>query len=107
MFGFKKKKKKSVHPLPRGFYAFNLERAGDALIFVEQQEKHYKFLYIPGADSFFLSIEDFNGSIERGVLSFVEQLPEEIYNESLLLSYPPENNKIKTHEKETNDQNPH
>jgi hypothetical protein len=85
---FNKKQKLNHQPIPRGFYAFNLERAGDFLIFVEAQANHYKFLYVPGADPFYLTIEDFTESIKRGVLSFVEELPEDVYQESLLLSCP-------------------
>ena len=84
------KKKANLHfePISRGFYAFNVERAGDFLIFVETNKNNHKFLYIPGADLFYLSFEDFTKSIQRGVLSFVEQLPEDIYQESLSLSCP-------------------
>jgi hypothetical protein len=84
----KQESKLNLKPIPRGFYAFNVERAGDFLIYVEMQTDAYKFLYVPGAEPFYLSIEDFTKSIETGVLSFVEQLPEDIYNESLLLSCP-------------------
>ena len=82
------KKKLVIEPAPRGFYVFNFERAGDGLIFVEKNYNCYKFLYIPGADAFYLSKEDFEKSIKRGVLSFVEQLPEDVYEESLLLACP-------------------
>lgn len=90
---FRTKTKIKIEPTPRGFYVFNLERAGDGLIFVERNLNCYKFLYIPGADFFYLSEEDFQKSIKRGVLAFVEQLPEEIYNESLMLACP--TNKLK------------
>lgn len=92
---FNKKKEELNHqPIPRGFYAFNTERAGDFLIFVEAQTNHYKFLYVPGARPFYLTPEDFTESIKRGVLSFVEELPEEIYQESLELSCPSEKVKV-------------
>jgi hypothetical protein len=84
----KKSSNLNLKPVPRGFYAFNVERAGDFLIFVEMQTDAYKFLYVPGAEPFYLSIEDFTKSMQKGVLSFVEQLPEEVYNESLSLSCP-------------------
>lgn len=83
-----KDKNLNFQPIPRGFYAFNIERAGDFLIYVEAEKQSYKFLYIPGADPFYLTIQDFTKAIERGVLSFVEQLPEDVYEESLLLSCP-------------------
>jgi hypothetical protein len=85
---FNKKEELNHQPIPRGFYAFNSERAGDFLIFVEAQTNHYKFLYVPGTDPFYLTPEDFTESIKRGVLSFVEELPEEIFQESLALSCP-------------------
>jgi hypothetical protein len=85
---FKKREELNHQPIPRGFYAFNSERAGDFLIFVEAQTNHYKFLYVPGADPFYLTPEDFTQSIKKEILSFVEELPEEIYQESLLLSCP-------------------
>ena len=91
MFNFKQKNKQKlkIEPTLRGFYAFNMERAGDALIFVESQLHCHKFLYIPGGDPFFMTKEDFEQSIKRGVLSYVEQLPEDIFNESLVLACPP------------------
>lgn len=82
------------NPVERGFYAFNVERAGDFLIFVESSEDYHKFLYIPGADQFYLTKEDFHNSIKTGVISFVEQLPTNIYEESLTLSCPPKTLKI-------------
>jgi hypothetical protein len=85
---FKKKTKLHLKPIPRGFYAFNIERAVDFLIYVEMENTSYKFLYVPGADPFYLSFQDFTESIQKGVLSFVEQLPEDIYKESILLSCP-------------------
>ena len=85
---FNKKEELNHQPIPRGFYAFNAERAGDFLIFVEAQKDCYKFLYVPGTDPFYLTLKDFTESIKRGVLSFVEELPEEIFQESLALSCP-------------------
>lgn len=84
----KKSTNLTLKPVPRGFYAFNVERAGDFLIYVEMTSECYKFLYVPGAEPFFLSYKDFDESMKSGILSFVEQLPEEVYQESLLLSCP-------------------
>jgi hypothetical protein len=95
---FWKNKKIKIEPSPRGFYLFNVERAGDGLIFVENSLNCYKFLYVPGAEEFFMSHEDFDKSVKRGILSFVEQLPEEIYQESLLLACPKKQKKITVHE---------
>lgn len=95
---FWKKEKLKIEPTPRGFYLFNFERAGDGLIFVENSLKCYKFLYVPGADEFFMSHEDYEKSIKRGILSFVEQLPVDIYEESLQLSCPNKKTNISTYE---------
>ncbi len=90
--------KKKIKPLQRGFYMFSSERAGDALIFVEEQYSCYKFLYIPGASTFYLSKEDFENSVNSQVLCFVEQLPQDIYEESLMLSGPSKEIIIETNE---------
>jgi hypothetical protein len=95
---FRKKEKVKIEPTPRGFYLFNLERAGDGLIFVENSLNCYKFLYIPGADEFFMAHEDYEKSIKRGVLSFVEQLPVDIYEESISLSCPKKTLNVTMHE---------
>jgi len=83
-----KREKLHYQPTPRGFYAFNVERAGDFLIFVEALKDCYKFLYIPGAEEFYLTLEDFTKASRAGMLTLVEQLPENIYKESLALSCP-------------------
>ena len=76
----------NYQPLPRGFYAFLKYRCGDFIIFKESHKDYYEFIYIPGGAPFNLTIEDFSKSIKSGMLSFVEQLPEEIYEESLELA---------------------
>lgn len=82
----KEKSNQNHQPTERGFYAWTIERAGDFLLFVEAQKDCYKFLYLPGATEFYLTFEDYTESIKRGVLEFVEQLPEDIFRESLELS---------------------
>jgi hypothetical protein len=86
MFKKKQESKLNLQPIERGFYAFNYERAGDFLLFVESQKDCYKFLYMPGANEFYLTLDDYTNSIKRGVLEFVEQLPVDIFEESLELS---------------------
>lgn len=88
MFKKAKPSKLNYQPAPRGFYAWNIERAGDFLIFVESLKDCYKFLYVPGATEFYLTVEDFTKALKTNVLSFVEQLPEDVYKESLELSCP-------------------
>jgi hypothetical protein len=75
-------------PIERGFYSFDKLRAGDFLIFVGKRKHDYEFLYIPGPDPFYLSNEDFDKAIETGVLSFVEQLPKDIFKETINFSLP-------------------
>ncbi len=75
-------------PLCRGFYAFNTIRAGDFLLYIESDKYSHRFAYLPGGHSFYLTEEDFSAAIQTGVLSFVEQLPKDIYEESLMLSSP-------------------
>jgi hypothetical protein len=86
MFKKKEKSKLNMQPLDRSLIAFTTERAGDFLLFVEAQKTCYKFLYLPGASEFYLTFEDYTESIKRGVLEFVEQIPEDIFQESLQLS---------------------
>ena len=85
---FKKKKEESTNlqPPPRSIFAWNSLRAGDFIIFKEAHKDHYEFIYIPGGSPFNLTIEDFTKSIKSNMLSFVEQLPEDIYEESLKLA---------------------
>jgi hypothetical protein len=78
------KKIKNKHkPIERGFYAFNTQRAGDFLIFYKKQEDYYEFVYVPGADLFRLTFENFNQCIENNILSFVEVLPKKIFDETV------------------------
>jgi len=84
---FKKKKTDlNLKPRPRSIFAWNSLRAGDFIIFKESYEHYYEFVYIPGGDLFRLTTEDFAKSVKSGMLEFVEQLPEDIYKESLELS---------------------
>lgn len=82
----KEKSNQSYQPTERGLYAWTIERAGDFLLFVEAQKDCYKFLYLPGASEFYLTFEDYTEAVKRGVLDFVDQLPEDIFQESLELS---------------------
>ena len=77
------KNQQKTDPLPRSIFAWNRLRAGDFIIFKKEYPEYYEFVYIPGGDQFNLTKEDFHNSVNAGILSFVEQLPEEIYNESL------------------------
>jgi len=72
--------------MERGLYAWTVGRCGDFLLFVESHSNCHKFLYLPGASEFFLTFEDYTNSIKRGSLDFVEQLPQDIFRESLQLA---------------------
>lgn len=86
---FKKYKKIFNHkPVSRGFYAFNSQRAGDFLIFVSETTDYHKFIYLPGGKQFYLTHEDFSSSIKNETISFVEQLPAEIFDGALNLTLP-------------------
>jgi len=85
MFG-KKKKDLYYQPKDKSLYAFTKERCGDFLLFVEAQKDCYKFLYLPGADPFYLTFEDYTKLSKNGTLDFVDQLPDDVFQESLKLS---------------------
>lgn len=74
---------KFIKPIKRGFYAFDSLRAGDFLIFIEEQEHHYDFIYIPGGDFFHLTFDEFNTCVKNKILTLVETLPENIFEETL------------------------
>ena len=87
---FKKKETKPLdyQPAPRGIYAWTQLRAGDFIVYVESSKDCHKFVVLPGPSEMFLTFDDFTKSIKLGVLEFVEQLPEEIYQETISLSCP-------------------
>jgi hypothetical protein len=76
------KKQKNELPIDRGLYAFNYTRPGDFILKAESFEDYYEFMYFPGGNSFSLTKENFTSLIKSRELSFVEQLPEEIFKES-------------------------
>lgn len=76
----------------RGLYAWNKVYAGSFLLYVESLKDCHRFLFLPGPSDFYLTFEDFNQCIENNTIEFVEELPEEIFKESLeiySLSCPP------------------
>lgn len=81
---FFKKTKQIPDPEPRSFFAWNVERAGDFLLFVESGTSYYEFIYLPGQYRFFLSKDSFHKALATNVISFVQQIPPEIYEETLL-----------------------
>lgn len=78
-----KNKHSKFKPLERSFYAFNFIKAGDFLVYVQTLNGYYEFISLPGPSIINIAFEDFEKSIKDGVLSFVEQLPEDIFNETV------------------------
>ena len=83
-------------PIPKAMYAWNAIHAGSFLLYAESMINCHKFIFLPGPDDYFMTYEDFETAIKKGVLEFVEVLPEEIYNETLLLSCPAGNSILTT-----------
>jgi hypothetical protein len=85
---FKKKKIEitNYQPAEKGIYAWTSLHAGSFLLYVESLKDCHKFIFLPGPSDFFLTFDDFNNSVKTGVLEFVEQLPDEIYNETVEFS---------------------
>ena len=81
----------NLQPSIRGIYAWTAEHAGDFLLFVEGLKDCYKFIYLPSSDYYYLSLEDYTKAVKSGLLEFVEQLPAEIYAETV--SYSNKHNK--------------
>jgi hypothetical protein len=84
----------NYQPIPRGIYAWTQLRAGDFIVYVESLKECHKFITLPGPCELFLTFEDFTKSVKAGALELVEQLPNEIYQETILLSCPPKDSKI-------------
>lgn len=90
------------HPHPKGLYAWNKFHAGSFLLFVESLSDYCKFLFLPGPTEFCLTKEDFDKNLKSNVLEFVEELPDDIFKETIQfyeLSCPPKKLNIETYEK--------
>jgi hypothetical protein len=99
---FKKKQTKLNHqPIPKGMYAWTQIHAGSFLLFVESQKDCYKFLFLPGPSEYFLTFEDFTKCIKTNTLEFVEELPDEIFQETInfLLTSPTKTPNVISNEK--------
>lgn len=70
-------------PKKRGLYAWNSIYAGSFLLFVKSFKDHYQFMFLPGPSEFNLTFDEFSSCVQKGILEFVEDLPEEIFQESL------------------------
>lgn len=85
---WKKQKSTSLQPTSRGMYAWTSLHAGSFLLYVESLKDCHKFIFLPGPSEFFLTFENFNECVKSKVLEFVEQLPEDIYEETVEFSLP-------------------
>lgn len=85
---FKKKKPNNLNYLPiaKGLYAWTVLHAGSFLLYVESMEDYYKFLFLPGPSEYFITTEDFTKYIKSNSLEFVEELPDEIFSETVKFS---------------------
>jgi len=61
-------------------------RAGDGMLFFEEYDDYYKFLYFPGNDFFCLTKQDFNQYVSQEILVFVECMPQDIFDETIKYS---------------------
>ena len=69
--------------MQRGFYAWNRLHAGSFLVFVDSEDQCYKFVFLPGPSVMHLTAETFEMCIKNNTLEFVEQLPEDIFQDVL------------------------
>lgn len=84
---FRKKQTVTLHqPIPKGMYAWTSRYAGSFLLYVETLKDCHRFIFLPGPSEFFLTLSDFNKCLKTNMLEFVEQLPDEIYNETIEFS---------------------
>lgn len=78
---FKRKKEIITAPKERGVYAFTKHRRGDFLLFVKENGADiYDFMQLPDLYKFSLTRTEFVEGVNTGLLDFVEQIPDEVYN---------------------------
>ena len=98
LFVFKKNKQTNLNyqPVLKGLYAWNAIHAGSFLLYVEALKDCHKFLFLPGPSDYYLTIEDFSKCIKTNTLEFVEELPNNIFQEAVdfSLACPSSSSKI-------------
>lgn len=68
-------------PEVRGVYAFTKHRRGDFVLFIKESEKDVlEFMQLPDRYQIFLTKREFTEGILTGLLDFVEQIPEEVFD---------------------------
>lgn len=113
----KQKKNSKFHPPERSIFAYNFINAGDFIVYTQTLKDCYEFIILPGPSTIYITFEDFENALKNNVLSFVEQLPEDVYKETLelanssrnLLSCPQSPIRVKgelTYEKQDTKTNP-
>lgn len=71
--------KKLQKPTQRGVYAFTKHRRGDFLLFIKEDSEVLEFMQLPDRYQICLTKEEFNKGLNTGLLDFVEQIPEEVF----------------------------
>lgn len=79
-------KKIKTGPLDKGFYAWTSLYAGSFLLFVEEANECYTFVFLPGPSYMYLTKETFDKCVATKVLEFVEVVPDEIFDETVALA---------------------
>lgn len=76
-----KRSKQKTAPTPRGMYAFTKYRRGDFLIFLgtEKEDDIFEFMQLPSMFSISLTKQEFNSSLDTGIIEYVECLPEDVF----------------------------
>ena len=69
-------------PVKRGLYAF-LQRKGEFLLFVKEEELSYRFMQLPDRFEFYVTKNEFQKAMTKNTLDFIEQIPEEVYEVSI------------------------
>ena len=95
-----------VEPKNKGMYAWNAIHAGSFLLYVESLKDCHKFLFLPGPSEYYLTFNDFTKCIKSNTLEFVEQLPNDIFEETIKISLacPPRTSMILSNEKTIQEQ---
>lgn len=71
--------KKVQKPQPRGMYAFTKHRRGDFILFIKEESEVLEFMQLPDRYQVCLTKEEFTEGLQSGLLDFVEQVPEEVF----------------------------
>jgi hypothetical protein len=77
---FFNKKEKVSRPIERGLYAFTKHRRGIFLLFLNFKDDNiFEFMQLPDRYVLCLIENEFKEAVCSGLLDFVEQLPEDVF----------------------------